>query len=147
MPKLLPDQTPEESGSSSRSPVVGDVESLRAAEHYSDVHLEKGQQLQARQTEFQELVRRRMHLLETRSALTFARMTRRPSRSYPSFCLGKRRWQVPAGGISTTPSLPLRGPFESPPTTMPCASSSRSFRCGSGRRARRSSISPYSKSD
>ena len=47
-----------------------DVESLRAAEFFSDVLQVREREQQARQVSFQELVRRRMILMETRSALT-----------------------------------------------------------------------------
>ena len=46
-----------------------DLESLRAAEHFSGVYDVKLKELQVQQAEFQELVRRQVELGETRSAL------------------------------------------------------------------------------
>jgi hypothetical protein len=46
-----------------------DVESLRAAEHFSGIYTHNVQELQTRQTEFQALIERRMKLEETRVAL------------------------------------------------------------------------------
>jgi hypothetical protein len=47
-----------------------DVESLRAAEHFSGIYMENVKGLQTRQVEFQALVERRMELEETRVALS-----------------------------------------------------------------------------
>jgi hypothetical protein len=46
-----------------------DLESLRAAEHFSGVYEVKEKELQAAQLEFQDLVRRQVELTETRNAL------------------------------------------------------------------------------